>query len=79
MKKKIIFAAAFILIAWSVTSCDALLKKCKTCKIVTRTSGGTEVTSGSPTEYCGTDLVTIQATPAITDPVTGNITKYECN
>jgi hypothetical protein len=77
MKKKLIFASAFVLLAWSVTSCDALLKDCKFCKLVTRDSSGAVVTSGSDTEYCGTDLVTIKATPPVT--VGGNTTKYECN
>ncbi|MBA4322692.1 MAG: hypothetical protein C0408_07735 [Odoribacter sp.] len=76
MKKKIIFGVSFILIAFAVTSCDALLKNCEFCKLVTRDSSGAVVTSGTETEYCGTDLVTIKATPPII--VAGNTTKYEC-
>lgn len=63
-------------IAWAATSCE---KKCDFCKIVTRTSSGTEVTSGSESEYCGADLITFKASnPTITNPITGNITKVEC-
>jgi hypothetical protein len=78
MKKKLFYLVCFVTLACSVTSCDALLKNCQTCKLVTRTSGGTEVTAGSDSEYCGTDLVTVKATATITDPLTGNKTKYEC-
>jgi hypothetical protein len=76
MKKKIIFAVSFILIAWSVTSCDVLLKKCEFCKIVVRDTGGSIVSSGTETEYCGADLTVIKnTTPA---PVGGQVAKYEC-
>jgi hypothetical protein len=76
MKRKILFGAAFIFVAWAATSCE---KSCQFCKIVTRTSGGTEVTSGSASEYCGTDLIAYKAAnPTITNPVTGNVTKVEC-
>ena len=77
MKRKLIFGASFLFIAWAATSCKSLTD-CQLCKIVTRTSGGTEVTSGSETEYCGTDLVAYKATPANTDPVTFNVTRVEC-
>jgi len=77
MKRKLLFGSAFLLLAWAATSCE---KNCQSCKIVTRTSTGTEVTSGSATEYCGTDLVAFKAAnPTITNPVTGNVTKVECN
>ena len=77
MKRKLLFSAAFVFIAWAVTSCE---KSCETCKIVTRTNSGTIVSSGGPTEYCGTDLIAFKAAnPTITNPVTGNVTKVECN
>lgn len=78
MKRKVISAAAFLVLAWAATSCSDLAD-CQFCKIVERTSGGTEVNSGSETEYCGTDLDAFKAAnPAITNPVTGNVTKVEC-
>lgn len=78
MKKKIVFAVLFILIAWSFTACDALLKNCQACKIVTRTSGGTEVSSGDETMYCDTELLRVKTADPIIDQSSGNVTKYEC-
>jgi hypothetical protein len=75
MKKKLMFAAGFLLIAWSVTSCDSLFKKCKFCKTVTYENGNV-TNSGTETEYCGTDLVTKEATPDI--HVGSLTTKVEC-
>ena len=77
MRRKVLFGTAFIFIAWAATSCK---DTCQTCKIVTRTSDGTIVNSGGPTEYCGTELITFKAAnPTITNPVNGNVTKVECN
>jgi hypothetical protein len=78
MKRKFIFGAALLFIAWAATSCNPLTD-CQLCKIVTRTSGGTEVSSGSDTEYCGTDLIAYKATPTVVDPVTHYVTKVECH
>jgi hypothetical protein len=75
MKKKLLYVAGFVLIAWSVTSCDSLFKSCKFCKQVTYTSGNV-TNEGSETEYCGADLVKVQAIP---DATVGNTTvKWEC-
>ena len=80
MKKKIIYAACLIVLAYAATSCKKILNNCEFCKIVTRTSGGTEVSSTGETEYCGADLIAFKAAnPTITNPVTGNITKVECH
>ena len=59
MKRKIIFTAAFVLVAWAATSCEAL-SDCKTCKMVTTDSSNGEVTEGFETEYCGAALLAIQ-------------------
>lgn len=76
MKKKIIYVAGFVLIAWSVTACESLFSSCKNCKQVTYSSGNI-VSEGSETEYCGADLIKIQA---IADVTVGNTTvKWECN
>jgi len=75
MKKKLIYFAGFLLIASSVSSCEGLFQICKTCKYVTY-EGGNVISEGSPVEYCGDDLLVIEATPPV---VTGNLTtKYEC-
>lgn len=79
MKRKLIFAGAFLLIAFTFTSCESL-NDCQFCKIVTRDSGGTEIDSTGGADYCGIQLTSFKAAnPTITDPVTGNVTKVECN
>jgi hypothetical protein len=75
MKKKLIYVASFILIAWSLTSCEALFKNCKFCKQVTYENGNVTNT-GSETEYCGSDLVKQEAIPDVT--VGALTTKVEC-
>ncbi|MFN8242141.1 MAG: hypothetical protein U0X39_15480 [Bacteroidales bacterium] len=77
MKKKILlFAAAFILMSVSFTSCQ---KDCQYCKIVTREANGTEVSSTGETQYCDLALSSFKlANPTVTNPVTGRITKVEC-
>ena len=73
MKKKLIFAAAFILIALSFNSCE---DTCKFCKTVTY-ENGTVINEGTETEYCGADLLKKEATPDVT--VGSLTTKVECH
>ncbi len=75
MKRKFLFGAAFLLIAWAATSCKSLTD-CQFCKLVERTSSGAIVSSGSETEYCGADLIAIKAIPPAS--VGSNTAKYEC-
>lgn len=77
MKRKLWFGALCLMLAVAVTSCEDL-GGCEVCKMVTRSSSGDITTSGSDTEYCGTELARVKVTPAVTNPVTGNVTKYEC-
>jgi hypothetical protein len=72
MKRKLIFAAGFILITLSFSSCE---KSCKVCQQNTY-DGSTLITSGSETEYCDAALLRIEATPDVT--VLGKTTKWEC-
>jgi hypothetical protein len=76
MKKKLLFAVSLIIIAWSVTACDALLKNCAYCKLVTRDGAGAIVSEESETEYCDVNLATIKAIPPT--PVGPNTARYEC-
>jgi hypothetical protein len=80
MKRKLLFGASFLFIAWAATSCKSLTD-CQTCKIVTRKiSDNSEVSSNGGTEYCGADLVAFKAAnPTITNTVTDRVTKVECN
>jgi hypothetical protein len=74
MKKKLLFAAAFIVITWSFNSCSSL-SNCKFCKTV-EYENGSVINSGTETEYCGADLIKEEAIPDVT---VGSITtKVEC-
>lgn len=73
MKRKLLYAAGFILIALSVTTCT---KNCKVCSQNTYNSGGTLLTTGTDTEYCDAALISIEATPDVT--VLGVTTKWVC-
>jgi hypothetical protein len=71
MKRKLIFGASFLFIAWAFTSCEAL-SDCGFCKYV----DGSVIDESGETEYCGADLVAQKAI----DPVTvgDRTTKVEC-
>ena len=73
MKRKLLYAAGFILISLSVTTCT---KNCKVCSQNTYNSGGTLLTTGSDTEYCDAELIGIEATPSTT--LLGVTTKWVC-
>lgn len=75
MKRKLIFAGAFILMAWSFSSCESLFKNCKMCATNVY-ENGTLTIAGSEAEYCGADLITKEAVPDITYGST--VTKVEC-
>jgi hypothetical protein len=73
MKRKLIFAAGFVLLTLSFSSCE---NNCKVCQQNTYNSGGSLITAGSESEYCGTDLIGIEATKDVT--VGGITTKWVC-
>jgi hypothetical protein len=75
MKRKLLFGTAFLFLAWAATSCESI-SGCKVCKYVIYENGAV-VSSGSETEYCGTDLVKQQAIPDVT--VGKQTTKVECH
>jgi hypothetical protein len=56
MKKKLLFAAALILITVAFTSCT---KTCKTCKKVYYDGSGTYLREDAAAEYCGVELIAI--------------------
>ena len=75
MKRKLLFGAAFLFVAWAATSCEAL-SDCKFCKTVATDSTDGSVTNGSETQYCGAALIAIEAkTPVTVGKVT---TKWQC-
>ena len=74
LKRKLLFAVAFLFIAWGATSCEAI-SGCKICKDVTYENGAV-ISSGTDTEYCGADLVKKEATKDIT--VGTQTIKVEC-
>jgi hypothetical protein len=77
MKKKVFYLVCFVGLAWAMNSCDAISKTCKNCKIVRYDASGAKISEDSPTQYCGAELVGIQAqTPQTVGGVTA---KWECN
>lgn len=76
MKRNLLYAAGFILMAVSLTSCEGLFENCKVCRQVTYESGNV-INETSGTEYCGTELIAIQATPPVT--IGNTTTQWECN
>jgi hypothetical protein len=74
MKRKLIFGASFLFIAWAFTSCEAL-SDCGYCKDVIYENNSV-LSESSETEYCGADLLSKKATPPVT---TNNLTtRVEC-
>jgi len=75
MKRNILYAAAFIFLAWAATSCEGL-ELCKFCKLVSTDSSNGEVIEGSEIEYCGAKLIAIEAVgPKTVGTIT---TRYVC-
>ncbi|HZY25844.1 MAG TPA: hypothetical protein VFE71_08470 [Bacteroidales bacterium] len=73
MKRKSLYAAGFLFLALSMSTCT---KNCKVCQQNTYDANNTLVSSGSATEYCDASLIRIEATPDVT--VLGTTTKWEC-
>jgi hypothetical protein len=79
MKRKVLFAVTFFLIAWGFTACESL-SDCETCKLVTKNSNGDVTDTGVEAEYCGATLIAFKAAnPTVEDPITHSITSLECN
>jgi hypothetical protein len=76
MKRKLLFAAGFIVIALSFNSCEGLLGNCKICQQNTYNSSGTLLTEGAETQYCDDDLLKIESIRDET--VLGITTKWVC-
>ncbi|MCX6260249.1 MAG: hypothetical protein NTY95_05345 [Bacteroidia bacterium] len=60
MKRKILIAISFILFTLAFNSCEPL-GTCKVCRQVTTEIDGTFISEGPEAEYCGADLVAIEA------------------
>lgn len=60
MKRKVLFGAAFLFVAWAATSCEAL-SDCQFCKMITTDTATGDTTEGYETEYCGAELLAIKA------------------
>lgn len=76
MKKKVFIFAAFLLLAAGITSCEELLNNCKICSLNTY-ENGVLINSAQEAEYCGAELVTIEATRPTT--VGSTTTQWECD
>ena len=75
MKRKVLYAASFVFIAWAATSCEAL-NDCKVCRLVTTDTSTGQVNEGYETEYCGAQLLAIEAQKPVV--VGSQSTVYEC-
>jgi hypothetical protein len=73
MKRKLLYAFGFVVITLSFSSCD---KTCKVCQQNTYDSNNVLLTSGDEKEYCGTELVGVEATQPYT--ILGVTTKWVC-
>ncbi|NMC37760.1 MAG: hypothetical protein GYA41_05505 [Bacteroidales bacterium] len=74
MKMKILFWAILMMIIFTFTSCEELTG-CKICRQVTYVNGIVEQ-EGREVEYCGAELIAIEATA---DIVSGNTRiSWEC-
>ena len=76
MNRKVLFGIFLFLLACALTSCEDLMQ-CKKCKMVSTNLRTGDVTEDlTETEYCGATLITVEATPPITD---GDVkTEYVC-
>lgn len=61
MKRVLIIAGGFILMTMALTSCESLFQKCKVCELVKYDEDGKEFDRGTPIEYCGAELLAIEA------------------
>jgi hypothetical protein len=62
MKRKILFATGFVLIALSFNSCEGLFGNCKICQENTyNETTGLLITEGPESEYCDARLLEVEA------------------
>jgi hypothetical protein len=73
MKKRIYFAILCLAMAFAINACS---DTCKSCQKVKYDSDGNEIDRETAQEYCGLELIGIEAEPDIT--VLGITTKWEC-
>ena len=77
MKKTLIYLACVIVFTCIATSCQKILNDCKNCKKVYYTNGTTFDHEDPESQYCGTDLIAIEATGPVTY---GSYTvRWECH
>lgn len=76
MKRKLKTGLLIIGVALMFSSCEELFEDCQICRQVTY-EGGVVVSERQESEYCGTELATILATPPVT--VGNTTTRWECD
>jgi hypothetical protein len=64
MKRKLLFAGAFIILAWAGSSCEAL-RTCEVCKKVYYDGNGAVTSQDAEASYCDAELIAIKATGTI--------------
>jgi hypothetical protein len=73
MKRKLMYAIGFICIVLSFSSCE---KTCKICQQNIYDLSNKLITEGSDTEYCGVELIGIEAKGDIT--IGSTVTRWVC-
>jgi hypothetical protein len=58
--KKIIYPLLFLLFSAGLTSCEGLFDDCRVCRLNTYENGNL-INSAQEAEYCGAELIAIQA------------------
>jgi len=73
MKKRVFYACFCVVMAFALNACS---DSCKTCTQTTYDGDDAITNQGDPTEYCGAELLVVEATPDVTLGET--VTKWEC-
>lgn len=74
--KKIVYLILFLLFSAGLTSCEGLFDDCRICRLNTYENGNL-INSVQEAEYCGAELIAIQATPPET--IGSTTTAWECD
>lgn len=73
MKKRVFYACFCVVMAFALNACS---DTCKTCASNTYDGNGDLVSEGEGNEYCGAELLVVEATPDF--PLGDEVTKMEC-
>ncbi|HUW92362.1 MAG TPA: hypothetical protein VMV74_04290 [Bacteroidales bacterium] len=75
MKRKLLYAAGFIMLTCSFNACELLGGNCKTCQTVSY-ENDYPIAYGNESQFCDEELLAIKAIPPSTSG--GVTTQWEC-